>query len=143
MARAVTFEKMPAQCIMLSGASVVYEPSVFGGDGTEARKNIVFAIEDASETAQITVMENALTNSKLLVSALKDGTLKAKICLGSVRVYNANRDQIAPPDTWRDSVVNASITVKGIWCSRTQTGLSMEVTDIQLMDKIPQRPCPF
>ncbi len=71
MARAVTFEKMPAQCIMLYGASIVYEPSVFGGDGTEARKNIVLSIGDASETAQITVMEAENGGQKLLVSALR------------------------------------------------------------------------
>ena len=38
---------------------------------------------------------------------------------------------------------NAIATVKGKWETRTSSGLSIEISDIQLLDKIEQDECPF
>ena len=141
MARNVTFEKLAEQRILLSEATVVYEPSVYGGDGSEPRKNIVLSL--APEAAQPILELEACFDEKRLVSSMKDGTVKAKITMSSVRVYDSDKNLVDHPEKWRDCVVNAVIVIKGKWASKTQAGLSMEVTDLQILDHVPQQACPF
>ena len=141
MSRNVTFEKLAEQKIMLNSSSVIYEPSVFGGDGSESRKNIVFSIHP--DVAQQIQDLEATIDTKKLISAIKDGTIKAKLNLPTVRVYDTEKNVTQQPDKWRDCVVNAVILIKGKWTSKTQSGLSMEVTDLQILDHIKQPDCPF
>ena len=141
MARNVTFEKLAEQRILLSEATVVYEPSVYGGDGSEPRKNIVLTL--THEAAQPILELEAGIDEKRLVSSMKDGTVKAKIMMPNVRVYDSEKNLVGHPEKWRDCVVNAVIVIKGKWASKTQAGLSMEVTDLQILDHVPQQACPF
>ena len=133
---AVTFEKITEQRILLSEATVVYEPSVYGGDGSEQRKNIVFTLPPGA-AQPILELEAGIGTG--LVSSMKDGTVKAKITMPTVRVYYSKKNLIDHP-SWRGCVVNAVILVKGKWATRTQTGLCMEVTDLQVLDA---QACPF
>ena len=140
MVHNVTFEKLPEQHILIRDACVVYEPSVYGGDGSEAKKNIVLTVSpEASQP--IRDIEDTMDQNRL-ISVLKEDTIKAKICFPGVYVYDNDKSPTENPTVWRDSIVNASILIKGRWASKTQTGLSLEVTDIQLLDKAPQV-CPF
>ena len=138
--RNVTFVKLATQRIILSAADVVYEPSVYGGDGSEPRKNIVLAISPDQE-AQFHAMEEA-ADSKKLISCIKDGTVKAKITMTSVNFYDAAKNSIDPPQRWKGCCVNAVVQMRGMWSSKNQSGLSLEVTDIQILEHLPQQ-CPF
>jgi hypothetical protein len=137
MARCVTFEKLAEQRILLSEATIVYEPSVYGGDGSEQRKNIVLTLPPGAAQP---IQELEAGIGPRLVSSMKDGTVRAKIMMPTVRVYDSDKNLVDHPK-WRGCVVNAVIVVKGKWASRTQAGLSMEVTDLQVLDA--QQACPF
>ena len=133
---AVTFEKIAEQRILLSEATVVYEPSVYGGDGSEQRRNIVLTLPPGAAQP---IQELEAGIGPRLVSSMKDGTVRAKIMMPTVRVYDSKKTLIDHPK-WRGCVVNAVIVVKGKWATRTQTGLCMEVTDLQVLDA---QACPF
>ncbi len=144
-ARTVTFEAMnPATTIILQDVVVVYEPSVFGGDGTELRKNIVFDVpSDAIHT--IRALESEVDPSRLC-SCIKDGErLKCKIQMDKVSVYDANREPIPPPELWRGVAVNVAAVVKGVWHTKQLTGLSIEATSVQVLGTVSRPPpdCPF
>ena len=125
----MTFEKITEQRILLSEATVVFEPSVYGGDGSEQRRNIVLTLPPGAAQP---IQELEAGIGPRLVSSMKDGTVRAKIMMPTVRVDH--------PAKWRGCVVNAVIVVKGKWATRTQTGLCMEVTDLQVLDA---QACPF
>ena len=135
---AVTFEKIAEQRILLSKATVVYEPSVYGGDGSEQRKNIVLTLPPGAAQP---IQELEAGIGPRLVSSMKDGTVRAKIMMPTVRVYDSDKNLVDHPVKWQGCVVNAVIVVKGKWASKTQAGLSMEVTDLQVLDRAPA--CPF
>ena len=133
---AVTFEKIVEQRILLGEATVVYEPSVYGGDGSEQRKNIVLTL--SPEVAKL-IHELEAGIGPRLVSSMKDGTIRAKIMMPTVRVYDSKKKLVDHPK-WKGCVVNAVVLVRGKWSTRTQTGLCLEVTDLQVLDAPT---CPF
>ena len=135
---AVTFEKIAEQRILLSETTIVYEPSVYGGDGSEQRKNIVLTLPPGAAQP---IQELEAGIGPRLVSSMKDGTVRAKIMMPTVRVYDSDKNLVDHPVKWQGCVVNAVIVVKGKWASKTQAGLSMEVTDLQVLDRAPA--CPF
>jgi hypothetical protein len=136
----VTFEKLTAQRIVLNGSIVVYEPSVYGGDGTEERKNITLTLTP-TESQVILALEQDI-DVHMLSSVLQDGTIKAKITTSSVRVYGEDERLSQLPEQLRDTTVNAVLLVKGVWKSKTQSGLSIEVTDLQILASQPHE-CPL
>ncbi len=135
---AVTFEKLAEQRILLSEATIVYEPSVYGGDGSEQRKNIVLTLPPGA-AQPIQELEAGIDPTRL-GSSMKDGTVRSKIMMPTVRVYDSDKNLVGHPAKWKGCVVNAVIVVKGKWATRTQTGLCMEVTDLQVLDA---QACPF
>ena len=141
MARNVNFERLAVQRVQVWGAIVEYEPSVYGGDGTEPRKNMVLAITE-EEQASFQLLEQVV-DSKKLTSCIKEGTVKAKMTMEEVHVYDASKNQVKHPQQWKGLVVNAVIMMRGVWSSKTQSGLSLELTDIQILDKAAAPQCPF
>ena len=135
---AVQFESMsPAVALPLRGVRVVYEPSVYGGDGTETRKNIVLEVPvEALET--IRGYEASIDASRLC-SCIRDDALRCKINMDKVRIFDRSNYLVAPPDIWRDLAVNVVILLKGRWSTKTQTGLSLEVMDVQLTPDTPPK----
>ena len=141
MARNVNFEKLPVQRVQVWGATVEYEPSVYGGDGSEPRKNIVLSISE-EEQAIFRELEKAV-DLKKLNSCIKDGAVKAKLTMAEVNVYDASKNPAEHPQQWRGCRVNAVVQMRGMWSSKTQSGLSLELTDIQVLDKAAVPQCPF
>ena len=138
MAKNVKFEPLlPPVSLALTGVRVVYEPSVYGGDGTETRKNIV--LEVAPETLETIREREASINASTLCSCIKDGALKCKISMDRVRVFDQGNVPIDPPVFWRDLTVNVVVLLKGLWSTKTQTGLSLEVVDAQLTPHAPPK----
>ena len=138
---AVTFEPMtPPRSMTLSDVRIIWEPSVYGGDGSETRKNIVFEVSSAIlET--ISELERSIDSARLC-SCIKGDALKCKINMDSVLTFDACANTSPQPASWRDRIVNATIVIKGIWNTRTQTGLSIEAGAIQLLGA-KQAICPF
>ena len=120
-------------------ALVVYEPSVFGGDGSETRVNITLRCDDAS-VAAIQALEGDYDSAML--SAVKDAGIRAKLDKNTVRIYDANRNETEAPAVWRGARVNAMLTARGTWKSRTGSGLSLICTDLQFMP-VKMEECPF
>jgi hypothetical protein len=136
----VTFTSLvkPAQ-LRLDSSQIVFEPSVYGGDGTENRVNISCKVPDALQQ-EIAEMEKEIDAG---CSCLKEDILKCKMTLDRVKFYDATKARIGKPNKLRGYAMNAIATVKGKWETRTSSGLSIEVSDIQLLDKIEQDTCPF
>jgi hypothetical protein len=121
-------------------ARIVFEPSVYGGDGSELRKNICFTNVPDDIMANVQAMEGSLESP---CSCAKEDLLKAKVSFDKVRIFDASRNRTGPPETWRGWEVNAMIRVRGKWETRTQCGLCLELTDIQLLREANEATCPF
>ena len=136
----VTFTslKKPTQ-LRLDSAEIIYEPNVYGGDGSENRVNISFKVSDFLQQS-LTEMEKEINATS---SCLKEDIMKCKLTLDKVRFYDIGKSRMTKPEKLRGFVVNAMATVKGKWETRTSSGLSLEVTDIQLLDRVEQEECPF
>ena len=127
----------PLVTLPLTGVRVVYEPSVYGGDGSEIRKNIV--LEVSTETLETIRGYEASIDTSKLCSCIKDDALKCKISMDKVRIFNQSNVPMAPPETWRDLRVNVVVVLKGQWSTKTQIGLSLEVVDVQLTPHAPPK----
>ena len=141
MARNVNFEKLAVQRVQVWGACVQYEPSVYGGDGSEPRKNIVLTITE-EEQGLFQLLEQTV-DAKKLNSCIKDGAVKVKMTMAEVNVYDASKNPAEHPQQWKGCRVNAVVQMRGMWSSKTQSGLSLELTDIQVLDKAAVPQCPF
>ena len=137
---AVTFTAYPKPVqFLVRDAVVVYEPSVFGGDGSETRVNITLRCDDASATA-IRALEGIEDFS--LVSAVKQAGIRAKMDKTSITVYDATGVATSAPAVWRGANVNALLVAKGTWKSRSGTGICLECTSLQMLPNEPMA-CPF
>lgn len=141
---AVTFTPInPKQFITLQEATVVFEPSVFGGDGNETRVPLV--LKPSLESSPITQFEElrALEVSLNIdpcnsVVRHDKETLKCKIALDQVNIFNADHqpitaDQLPALSHWRNSVVNVRLEIRGTWKTRSGSGLSLVCVDIQFL----------
>ena len=137
---AVTFTAYAKQVqFLVRDAAVVYEPSVFGGDGSETRVNITLNCDDATIGA-IRALEGIDDFS--LVSAVKQTGVRAKMDKTSVRIYDATGNTAPAPAVWRGAMVNALLVAKGTWKSRSGAGVCLECTSLQLLPDEPVT-CPF
>jgi hypothetical protein len=126
--------------LRINKAFIVYEPGVFGGDGSEARVNI--CIKNDAAVAKILEMEEQ-NLSQPVSSCVKEadgeddsGYIKAKIDLDKARFFNASHEKIEKPSRLIGLCCNVMLSIKGKWESRGQQGLSLLVTDIQVLDGV-------
>ena len=130
--------------LRLENVRLAYEPSVYGGDGTEVRKNICFTNVPDDIKSAILAMEASLAFNAPVCSAVKDDLVKAKISLDKVAIFDDAREITDAPKNWREWDVSAIIQVRGRWETRTQCGLSLEVTAVQLLQLTQgNTQCPF
>ena len=135
----VTFTACKHIQLRIENARIPWEPSVYGGDGSELRKNISFCAND--EVMQsVAAMEEILDSP--VSSCIKEDTIKCKISLDKVRYYDQAKNRIEEVKSFRGWTVNAMLTVRGKWETRSQSGLCLEVTDLQLLTP-SDPPCPF
>jgi len=129
---AVTFSAVPKQYVLARNAQVVYEPSVFAGTGSERRVNIVLDIHD-DPRGHLKAIEEAQVLGNALCSVIRDdGSVKAKLDLDTVRIFNDEHQRVAAPMTWKGSTIHVLLEVRGHWKSRSGAGLSVLCTDIPL-----------
>ena len=58
------------------------------------------------------------------------------------QMIDENRKLVDAPKTWRGWNANVQIHIRGKWKTRQSSGLSLEVTDMQLIEP-REAPCPF
>ncbi len=94
MARTVNFEKLAEQRILLSEATIVYEPSVYGGDGSEQRKNIVLTLPPGAAQP---IQELEAGIGPRLVSSINFLSVLPKLMIPTVLVYASDMNLVVHP----------------------------------------------
>ena len=125
---------------MLEEAHIPFEPSAFGGDGTETRLSICFSGVGEETKKQLVAMEESVGAT---TSCIKDDLLRCKVNLDKVRAYDASKKRIEMPKSMRGWTVNALVHLRGKWITRQGCGLSLEVSDLQFSQEAREPPCPF
>jgi hypothetical protein len=143
-ARAVTFVPLkPKEHILACDAIVAWEPSVFGGDGSETRLNIVLNAAENVRGVLRSIEANAAIE-RPLCSLIHGESIKLKIDTTTLRVWDEHHLPSSAPERWKGKRVHAMIEVRGFWHSRTASGISAVCTDIQfLADKEAPPSSPF
>ena len=111
-------------------ATILYQPGVYGGDGSENRVNICISSEDSSQ--KLTAYEACLVGNKC--SCIKENHIKAKLSWDKVRFWDLTNERAEKPTKLAGSRVNLVFCIKGKWSSMGQNGLVLEVTDIQVIE---------
>ena len=123
---AVNFSAIQAVAI-LANAAVVYEPSVFNGTGNEIRRNLVLKV-DQPTIDQLLALEQTHGST---CSVVKTDTVRVKVDMNAVRVFDADHKSIETPGFWVHPNVEVRLEVKGTWKTSNGTGLSVSCTDIR------------
>ena len=115
-------------------AVVLFEPNVYQGDGVENRVNI--CISSADLVARMREFEKQLDGSVCTCIKQRESSehVKAKLFWDRVHFFNANNERVNRPPRLAGYKCNIVCTIKGKWNSHAQQGLSVEVTDIQLIE---------
>jgi hypothetical protein len=137
----------PKEFVVLPEATVVFEPSVFGGDGTETRVNLVLKPSPASANAHFDGLRKleASLNLDPCNSVVRPDveTLKCKIALDQVNAFDTDHqpiknDQLPELVQWRNATVNARLEIRGTWKTRSGSGLSVVCADLQFRKSTEQ-----
>ena len=137
MVRSVTCTTL-RETLLVRNATVVFEPNTFDGNDSP-RKNIVLEVDGAAlETVRVLEADIAMDK---LSSAMTQYGLTAKIQTDSVKVWRDHVETELPPNL-KQVKVDACIQIKAIWQTEQMSGLSLVVTDLNLIDDEPAL-CPF
>ena len=129
---AVAFTAISKQRLLVKSAHVLYEPSVYNGTGQEVRKNLVLAVDQATRD-QLAAIETQLQLGDLC-SIFKPDSIRVKVDMEQVRLFDSDHAQINPPDKWANSNVEVCLEVRGSWRTATNAGLSVCCTDIRFVE---------
>jgi len=129
---AVTFTAIAQQHLVVRNARIVYEPSVFNGTGTEVRRNLVLAVDQAIRN-QLTDIEDRMQLGPTRCSVVKLETIRAKVDTDSIRMLDADHVQINIPEEWVHANVDARLEISALrrWKTATNCGISVRCTDIR------------
>jgi len=133
---AVNFTAIPTQ-VIIAKAQIVYEPSVFNGTGLEIRRNLVLRVEQ-SVSDQLVQVEDANNLGPTKCSIVKPETIRVKIDMSTVRVFDADHKGIEAPVKWTHPNVEVRLEIRGTWKTATNCGLSVCCTDVRFCtDELP------
>ncbi len=117
--------------ILIEDCRVLFTPNVFGGDGTETKLNLCLQ-ESGLGAIKIQHFESHLEGN--VCSNVKDDYIKCKINLKTLYLFNNSNKKNDNHDVdWVNLKCNALIHIKGKWESKTQIGLQLECTDLQIL----------
>jgi len=118
-------------------------PQYFGGTGGETRVNLVLSVSDEPR-GHLKTTEEAQGLGHALCSVIReDSSIRAKLDLDTVRIFNAEHQRVAAPANWKGATIHALLEVRGHWKSRSGAGLSVLCTDIQLCADASPAVSPF
>ncbi len=128
----------------LCEATIPFAPSVFNGNGQEARKSVVFSIDDATRQAMEAIEERvrevaevspAIWNASTKPGDKYPSSLRMKINVAGEApaiVLDAKQERTSLPDPWRRVKANALVAIKGMYQQARGAGLLLECSAIQL-----------
>jgi hypothetical protein len=128
-------------------ATMPFEPSVYNGDGSEARKTARLDVADSTVEAMARFEERVLellgTNTwnyaHKKATEQYPGCIKAKIWTTGERacvVHDENGEKIKLPEQpWPKPRANAVLRVKDVYQQSRAAGLQLEVTHLQLKEE--------
>ena len=120
--------------LAISGARIVFEPR------KQPRKLVNFVLEvNEEESKVIKEWEQSIDGTKALCSALTHNGLKAKINKNTVRCWEDKKRAPLPGDL-KDKACNALIQWTGTWATKSQQGLCLKVTDVEIMEQEAEYP---
>ena len=126
MARAVSFTQAGGERT-IRNSRVVFEPSAYG-DSECLRTNIVLEVD---ATTKETVLEwEADIDSNKPVPALCQLGMRCKLQADKVRVWSDGKQETMPSGI-RTRHANAIVHLTGVWHTKKQSGLSMQLTDLE------------
>ena len=142
--RTVAFTAInPKQYVLAAGATVLWEPSVYGGSGVEKRLNLVLKVSEAT-LAELQAIELAiLRDAPGICSVIREDSVRCKLDVDELRFWNADNVRAPTPESLKGAIVQAYIEVRGTWKSRTGTGLSIVCTDLQFSGEAAPVIAPF
>ena len=120
-------------------ARVVYEPSVYGGDGSEQRVNLTLLCDD-NTVAKLRALEGSDDFS--LISCIKEAGVRSKLDKATLRIFDGEGKATTAPPVWRGKRVNAVLVGAGTWKTRSGSGICLNCTDLQLLPEEPET-CPW
>jgi len=138
MAVAFTALNLPA---IITTATSLYAPSVFGGSGVERKLNLVLSVED-SVRDELLALEKQLDLGASACSVFKNGALKVKIDLDRLNTFDENHQPFKPTLSQYAGVeVQVKLEIRGTWRTATSAGLSVRCSDIRFIGE--NRVSPF
>ena len=127
---------------------IPFAPSVFGGNGSEPRKNIVFSIPDAVRRGFEEIEEwareslrptmpsiEASWHSSIRPSTNYPASLRCKITLsgpGACAIFDDEGKPTEAPDDWAGRCAIPIIELRGIYLQKASAGLILEVAGLML-----------
>ena len=132
MARSSAATITPASgSLTLASARIVFEPTAYDGSGETNRANLVLGASE-EELSVVRAWEESTDGVQALCSALTPNGLKAKLGKATVRCWEDNK-LTTLLETLNDKNCQAVIRLTGCWETKTQRGLCVRVTDLQVI----------
>ena len=123
--------------LTVSGARIVFDPTAY--DGSEASR-VNFVLEaDEEDIKVIRAWEQSQSGTKNLCSAITANGLRVKINKDTVRCWEDKKRAPLPGDL-KDKACNALIQWTGTWATKSQQGLCLKVTDVEIMEQEAEYP---
>ena len=127
---AVTFTALNLPVIMTNATSL-YPPSVFGGSGAERKLNLVLSVGD-SVRDEILALEKQLDLGPSTCSVFKNGALKCKIDLDRLNTFDESHQPFKPTlQQYAGVEVQVRLELRGTWKTASSAGLGIRCTDIR------------
>ena len=129
---ATSFFPCKWESFRVDGCKILFEPNVYNGTGEENRVNVCIQNEQLIE--KVLAYEEELTGP---VSSAVKGEMdhvKCKITWDKIRFYDLQAELTDRPQRLGGWTSNIVFVIKGKWVSHGQSGLSIEATDIQLVE---------
>ena len=121
---------------MVTGARICFEPSAYDGSET-AKRSLVLEVEDQIND---TIKEwGQKVDPVKLSSAITAHGIRATLDPIGVRCWQEK--QLVPlPGNLKGTTCNAVLELYGIWSTKTQSGLSRQCRDIELIPMVAEYP---
>ena len=117
--------------VILTKATSLYAPSVYNGTGQETKLNLVLSVTDAVRD-QIAAIESQLDLGPTSCSVFKNGSLKCKIDLERLNVYDEAHQLFKPTlQQFACAEIEVRLVLRGTWRTASSSGLSIRCTDIR------------
>ena len=129
---ATSFFPCKFESFRVDGCTILFEPNVYNGTGDEPRVSACIQSEELIQ--KVLAYEEELTGP---VSSAVKGEMdhvKVKITWDKIRFYDLQPELTDRPQRLGGWTCNIVFVIKGKWVSHGQSVLSIEASDIQLVE---------